>query len=62
MDGKVQWLETSDNKPLQSQMMNVSFGIEIASMHGAVVEKNMRHQMQADRQTKSFHLNIYDIC
>ena len=49
MDSKVQWLETSDN--VRSQVISILFGTKIASMCGAVAEKNMRHQMQVDGWT-----------
>ena len=53
VDGKVQWLElltTNFVKPDDEHF----FGTKIASMHGAVVEKNMRCQMQTDGQFFNF--------
>ena len=41
-------------------MMDVLFATEIASMHGVVVKKNMRRQVQTDGQT-TFQLCIYDM-
>ena len=40
-------------------MACVSFGTEIASMRGAMAEKNVRRQMRTDRRT-AFQLYIYD--
>ena len=37
--------------------MSISFGTEIASMHGAVVEKNVRRQMRTDRRMA---VQLYD--
>ena len=41
-------------------MACVSFGTEIASMRGAMAEKNVRRQMRTDRRT-AFQLYIYDV-
>ena len=40
-------------------MASISFGTKIASMRGAVTEKNVRRQMWTVRQT-AFQLYIYD--
>ena len=38
--------------------MSVSFGTEIPSMRGAVVEKNVKHQVRMDGQTDGWLLYI----